>query len=103
MRFSSRLTDSPVALVTGENELSPNLRRILEAQQQNVPTSKRILELNPTHPLVEKLRTLHADEGDSKQFADWCDLLYGQALVREGSPVPHPQHFAKLLSELMLA
>ncbi len=101
VRFSSRLTDSPVALVSS-GELSPNLARILRDARKTVPETKRILELNPAHPLVQRMMAIHSDEGDSKRFADYCDLLYGQALLREGSPVPHAEHFAKLLSELMV-
>ncbi len=102
VRFSSRLTDSPVALVTADNDLSPNLARILEEARQSVPHSKRVLEVNPGHELVLKMKALHDEEGTSERFADYCDLLYGQALVREGAPVPHPEHFAKLVSKLML-
>lgn len=102
VRFSSRLTDSPVALSTSEQELSPNLARIMREARQEVPDAKRVLELNAEHPLVGRMKALLDEEGTSERFGDYCDLLYGQALVREGSPVPHPEHFAKLVSRLML-
>jgi len=102
VRFSSRLTDSPVALVTGSGGITANLERIMREARQPVPETARVLELNPTHPLVEKLMEIHGEEGDSTRFADYCDLLHGQALVREGSTVPHPEHFAKLIAQLMM-
>ena len=102
VRFSSRLTDSPVALVTGSGGMTANLERIMREARQSVPETARVLELNPTHPLVEKLMGIHGEEGESTRFADYCDLLYGQALVREGSAVPHPEHFAKLIAQLMM-
>jgi molecular chaperone HtpG len=102
VRFSNRLIDSPVALVTGADGMTQNLERIMREARQPVPETARVLELNPTHPLVERLMTIHTDEGESTRFADYCDLLHGQALVREGSAVPHPEHFAKLIAQLML-
>ena len=82
--------------------MTANLERIMREARQPVPETARVLELNPTHPLVEKLMGIHGEEGDSTRFADYCDLLYGQALVREGSAVPHPEHFAKLIAQLMM-
>ncbi len=101
VRLSSRLSDSPVVLVAPENQMSPNLARILKEAKQAVPDSKRAMELNPEHPLVARMSELFAEEKDSERFADYCDLLYGQALLREGSPLPHPDHFARLVSKLM--
>ncbi len=102
VRFSTRLTDSPVALVTGSGAMTANLERIMREARQPVTETARVLELNPTHPLIERLMTIHSEEGDSSRFADYCDLIHGQALVREGSAVPHPEHFAKLIAQLMM-
>jgi len=101
VRFSARLTDSPAMLVAAENTLSPQVERMLRESGQPVPETKRALELNPTHPLVEKLRDLSADDKTFARFSDYCVLLHGQALLAEGSTPSDPARFAKLVAELM--
>ena len=97
VKVSTRLTDSPCCLVADENSISPAIERMMRAMNQEVPKSKRILEVNATHPLVKKVAAL---EGDERK--DAIELLYDQALVAEGSPVPDPARFAKLLTSLMM-
>ncbi len=97
VKVSTRLTDSPCCLVADENSVSPAIERMMRAMNQEVPKSKRILEVNASHPLVKKVAAL---EGDERR--DAIELLYDQALVAEGSPVPDPARFAKLLTTLML-
>ena len=97
VRVSTRLAESPCCLVASENALSPAMIRMMRAMKQTVPEEKRILEVNATHPLVEKAKGL---EGDA--FADAVELLFDQALVAEGSPVPNPARFAKLITALMM-
>ena len=97
VRLSTRLADSPACLVATANGLSPAMERMLRAMNKDAPKEKRILELNGTHPLVEKIKGL---EGD--QLKDAVDLLYSQALIAEGSPVPDPARFSKLLVTLMM-
>ena len=97
VRVSSRLAESPCCLVASENALSPSMIRMMRAMKQEVPEEKRILEVNAGHPLVEKAKGL---EGDA--FADAVELLFDQALIAEGSPVPNPSRFAKLLTSLMM-
>ena len=97
VRVSSRLAESPCCLVASENALSPSMIRMMRAMKQDVPDEKRILEVNASHPLVEKAKGL---EGDA--FADAVELLFDQALVAEGSPVPNPSRFAKLITSLMM-
>ena len=97
VRVSSRLAESPCCLVASENALSPSMIRMMRAMKQDVPDEKRILEVNASHPLVEKAKGL---EGDA--FADAVELLFDQALIAEGSPVPNPSRFAKLLTSLMM-
>ena len=103
VRFSSRLTDSPACLVSGEGELAPQMRRMLLESGQEVPESKRVLELNASHPLVERLRSLSGSDDDYAEFADACELLLGTALVTEGATPPDPTRYAKLVTDLMLA
>ena len=97
VRISSRLAESPCCLVVSENALSPSMIRMMRAMKQDVPEEKRILEVNATHPLVEKAKGL-----DGNDFADAVELLFDQALIAEGSPVPNPSRFAKLLTALMM-
>ena len=97
VRVSSRLAESPCCLVASENALSPSMIRMMRAMKQDVPEEKRILEVNAAHPLVEKAKGL-----DGNDFADAVELLFDQALIAEGSPVPNPSRFAKLLTALMM-
>ena len=97
VRVSTRLAESPCCLVASENALSPAMIRMMRAMKQNVPEEKRILEVNATHPLVEKAKGL-----DGQAFTDAVELLFDQALVAEGSPVPDPARFSKLLTALMM-
>ena len=69
----------------------------------SLPPRKRVLELNADHPLAARLKSL-VDAGDAGgKLKDWGDLLYGQALLAEGSPLPDAPRFSKLVSDLMLA
>ena len=97
VRVSSRLAESPCCLVASENALSPSMIRMMRAMKQDVPDEKRILEVNASHPLVDKAKGL---EGEA--FSDAVELLFDQALIAEGSPVPNPSRFAKLLTSLMM-
>ena len=97
VRVSTRLAESPCCLVASENALSPAMIRMMRAMKQDVPDEKRILEVNASHPLVEKAKGL-----EGVAFSDAVELLFDQALVAEGSPVPNPSRFAKLLTALML-
>ena len=97
VRLSTRLADSPACLVATANGLSPAMERMMRAMNKDAPKEKRILELNATHPLVEKIKGL---AGDAQK--DAVELLYDQALIAEGSPVADPARFGKLLTSLMM-
>jgi molecular chaperone HtpG len=102
VRLSSRLTESACCLVADEYGMNANMERIMKAMNQDVPKSKRILELNPGHPIMQVLgRMYDADKADPK-LADYCELLLDQALLTEGSPIKDPLKFTKLISELMV-
>ena len=96
-RVSTRLTDSPACLVAKENALPPSMVRMMRAMHQDVPEEKRILEINPSHPLIAKLRTL---EGEA--LAEAVRLVYDSALIAEGSPVADGAAFAKKIAGLLL-
>jgi len=99
VRRTERLTDSPACLVGDEHGLSANLERILKAAGQNVPGSKPVLEINPSHPIVQRLQA----ERDETRFADWSHILFDQATLAEGGQLEDPASFVKRLNELMLA
>jgi molecular chaperone HtpG len=102
VRLSNRLTSSPSCLVGNPSDLSPQMEQLMKAMNQPVPQSKRILELNPKHPLMEKLQEKFVASQSDPAINDISYLLYGQALLAEGSPLPDPAKFSKLLSELMV-
>jgi molecular chaperone HtpG len=102
VRLSSRLTDSACCLVADEYGMNAHMERILKAMNQEVPESKRILELNPDHPIMHILKGLYEQDKGGGKLADYCELLYDQALLTEGSPIKDPLRFTKLISELMV-
>jgi molecular chaperone HtpG len=98
VRVTNRLTDSPSCLVSDEYGMSTHLERMLKAAGQNVPGSKPILEINPQHPIVQRLK----DESDERRFSDWSHILFDQALLAEGGQLEDPASFVKRLNEVML-
>jgi molecular chaperone HtpG len=98
VRVTSRLTDSPSCLVSDEHGMSAHLERMLKAAGQNVPGSKPILEINPQHPIVQRLK----DESDERRFSDWSHILFDQAQLAEGGQLDDPASFVKRLNEVML-
>ncbi len=98
VRLTDRLTDSPSCLVVGDDDMGMQMRRILEAAGQKMPGSKRIFELNPTHPLLEKLN----DEQDLDRFSDLTMILFDQAQLAEGSQLDDPASYVKRLNKLLL-
>ena len=103
VRLSDRLTDSASCLVTDEGDINPQMERIFAAMNQPVPEVKRILELNPDHPVLEKMNSLFDSNKKDPKIADYSELLYNQALLTEGVAVKDPVRFSKLISDLMVA
>lgn len=100
VRVTFRLTDSPACLVADEHELSANLVRMLKAAGQNAPESKPILEINPNHPLVTRLKY---EDAEGARFGDWSHILFDQAMLAEGGSLADPASFVKRLNEMLLA
>jgi molecular chaperone HtpG len=96
VRVTHRLTESPACLVADEHDVSGNLARLLKAAGQGVPTSKPILEINPKHPVVQKLN------GEEARFDDWAAVLFDQALLAEGGQLDDPAGFVKRINALMM-
>ena len=99
VRVTLRLTESPACLVADEHDLNANLQRMLKAAGQKVPVSKPILEINPHHPLVLRLKSEARDE----RFNDLAQVLFDQSLLAEGGQLEDPAGFVKRLNQLMLA
>ena len=102
VRLSTRLTESPACLITDAFGITPALARMYRASGQAVPVGKRILELNPKHPLVTGLQHAHKSSGDDahlQQLAETAELLYGTALLAEGDVPEDPAKFAGLLAD----
>ncbi|HZN23954.1 MAG TPA: molecular chaperone HtpG, partial [Burkholderiales bacterium] len=99
VRVTHRLTESPVCLVADEHDMGMHLERLLKAAGQKVPGTKPILEVNPHHPLVQRLK----DESDDTRFSDWSQVLFDQALLAEGGQLEDPAGFVKRLNQLVLA
>ncbi|KAA0927761.1 molecular chaperone HtpG [Rhodococcus sp. ANT_H53B] len=99
VRLSTRLTTSPACVVGDEFSFSPQLEKMYKASGQFVPTSKRILELNPTHDLVTGLKKAREDRSDDPHLAETAELLYATALLAEGTELKDPAKFSKLLAD----
>ncbi|AWI74841.1 molecular chaperone HtpG [Parazoarcus communis] len=97
VKVTLRLTDSPACLVADEHDLGMNLTRILKAAGQSAPMSKPILEINPKHPAVLRLKY------EDKSFDDWAAVLFDQALLAEGGALDDPATFVKRINQLMMA
>src|SRR5690606_13779409 len=97
VRVTQRLVDSPACVVVGQNELSPHLLRMLKAAGQEAPEVKPVLEINPDHALIARIR----DASDA-EFGDWAALLLDQALLAEGAHIADPAAFVKRLNGLLL-
>jgi molecular chaperone HtpG len=99
VRLTHRLTDSPACLVSDHQGMSMHLERLLKEAGQTVAASKPVLEINPDHPIVERLKR----ESDPGLFADWSQILFDQAVLAEGGTLDDPAAFVKRLNKLTLA
>ena len=99
VRLSARLTTSAACLVGDEQDLTPTLEKMYRAMGQELPQIKRILELNPDHPLVRGLRDAFGRDGAQPALAETAELLYGMALLAEGGELADPSRFVTLLAD----
>ncbi len=102
VRISNRLTSSAACLVSDAGDISPQLEQMMRKMGQDVPTMKRILEVNPNHPILEKLQAIFDANHDDPVLADYARLLHGQAVLAEGGELPDAAAFSKLVSDLMV-
>jgi molecular chaperone HtpG len=96
VRVTHRLTESPACLVADEHEMSGNLARLMKAAGQKAPNSQPILEINPKHPVVLRLKY------EDRKFDDWAAVIFDQALLAEGGQLDDPAGFVKRINQLML-
>ena len=101
IRVSSRLVDSPACLVTEEHEYSPHLERLLQKGKGGGPKQRRIMELNPNHPIVQKLHERFQSNADDATLGDAIELLFELALVAEGSEIADPVRLNRLTLDLL--
>lgn len=99
VRITHRLTDSPACLVADEQAMSANLERLLKSAGQKINVSQPILEINPDHMLVQKLKSEQGNSG----FANWAHLLFDQALLAEGGQLEDPAGFVKRMNGMLLS
>jgi molecular chaperone HtpG len=99
VRLSNRLKDSAVCLVAGESAMSAHLERLMERAGRGVSESKRVLEINGNHPLLEAMLAL---PGDDARLEGYARLLYDQAVIAEGSRVKDPVAFARRINDLLI-
>jgi len=92
-----RLTDSPACLVAADGDMSAHLARLMKMAGQDAPDFKPIFEINPKHPLIQRLKSEEA------KFADWVNVLFDQALLAEGGQLDDPASFVKRLNDLLLS
>jgi molecular chaperone HtpG len=101
VRLSDRLTDSPCCLVVPEGGHHAFMERLLRNHGAKVPSQRRILEINGSHPLIGSLQALVAKDPGSAKLTDWIELLYDQALLTEGSALEDPNRFARRMTSLL--
>jgi len=101
VRSSERLTDSAVCLVADEGDMDMHLERLLKQHRQLDSASRRILEVNPRHKLIERLAASVGEPGASDQLSEFAWLLLDQARIVEGEQLPDPPAFARRLATLL--
>jgi molecular chaperone HtpG len=102
VRVTTRLSDSPCVLVAGEHDMGANLERILKMANQKVTAQKRILEINPDHPMVQKLHAIWETNADDTRLGDWYRVLVDQALLAEGSEVKDPAGYVSRVNKFLV-
>ncbi len=101
VRMSSRLKDSACCLVGDEGDIDPQMEKIFKAMGQEVPVHKRILEINPLHPVIEAMQSIPEKDSGNPVLSEYARLLYDQAVLLEGSKPKDPSAFAKSIAKLM--
>ena len=101
VRLSGRLTESPACLVVADEEMSPNLEKLINQAKGESNRQKRILEINPDHEIVQKMRARLNDSPDDPVLEDYANILFGYGLLAEGSELDDPQKFNQAILRVM--
>ncbi len=101
IKVSSRLTESACCLVSGEMDMGVHMEKILKALQKDVPTAKRILEINPEHGLIQNMESMVKDNSRHLQLKEFADILFDQAALTAGLEIEDPSAFAQRISRVM--
>jgi molecular chaperone HtpG len=102
VRLSGRLKDTACCLVGEEGDMDPQMEKLLKSMGQKIPENKRVLEINPAHPLFEAMKSVFDKEPESMMLDEYIRLLYDQALLLEGSKPKDPAAFASAVTRLMV-
>jgi len=99
VRASTRLTSSPACVVMGEHDMALHMQQLLKQAGHELPNTKPVLEVNPTHPILD----LMDKEQDDDRFGDWAHLLLDQALLADGGQLEDSAGFVKRMNEMFIA
>jgi molecular chaperone HtpG len=102
VRLSNRLVSSPACLVGAEMDYSPHMERLLQKGKGGGPRQRRFMELNPNHEIFAKLQERFRQDKEDKAIGEYAELLFGYASLAEGSEIPEPAKFNRLVVEIML-
>jgi molecular chaperone HtpG len=99
IRVTNRLTDSPACIVLNEQDMAMHMQRLLKEAGHAMPSSRPVLEINPDHPIVKKLKL----EKSKKKFDDWSNILFDQAILAEGGQLEDPASFVAKLNKMLVS
>lgn len=102
VRASHRLTSSPACIVLGEHEMALYMQQLLKQAGHELPRSRPVLEINPGHPLIARMRAVGTGEGEAARFQAWAEFLFDQAVLAEGGQLENPAAFVQRMNELLL-
>ena len=101
VRLTTRLVSAPACIASDGMGLSPQLEKLLRQSGQPVPESKRVLELNESHPLITKLYTLFQNNKENPKLGEYFELLLGYSIIAEGGEITNTGKFSKLFSKIL--
>jgi len=99
--ITTRLKDSPACLVNEANSMGAHMEKLMKAMGQAAPESKRILEINPEHPILVNMNARYTADANNPELSEWVELLYDQALIAEGQMVPDPMAYSRRVNSIL--
>jgi molecular chaperone HtpG len=101
VRVTTRLKDSPACLVADDNGMSSQMEKLMKSMGQDVPESKRILEINAQHLILQNLNSRYEKDPKDPELEEWVHLIYEQALIAEGQMVPDPLAYSQRINKIL--